>query len=242
MIKAETEGLKDVLKWLDDKQKDKVPDAAMKAVNTTANIARKAVYDEMRKVFDRPTPYTMRSVWIDYATKERLSADVYIKDEGGKGVAPVKYLWPEVYGGRRNQKGFERLLSSEGYIQSDEFLMPWKVKKDQYGNVTGGTIQKILSGLRAQKDDYQNSPAQGGDYRGTRKRRRVVRTYYIDEWYKKNKGITIIWEHDAKSGRRTPLFVSQKRATYKRRLRFNEVVQQTVGRVLVTEFLRALGD
>lgn len=237
MIKAETEGLKDVLKWLDDKQKDKVPDAAMKAVNATAKLAQKAVQEEMKKVFDRPTPYTLRSVWIEKAIKERLSAEVYIFNEwAGKGTSPIKYLWPEVEGGRRDQKPFEKLLSNIGVIGKNQFLMPWKARLNQYGNVSPGVIQQVLSGLQAGRDASQDSPLPGEGYKGTRANRTVAKRYFTT----KNFGNVVIWEVSEKTGKRTPLFVSTNRATYKRRLRFAEIVNNISDRCLVTEFIRAL--
>ena len=236
-MKIEETGLKETLKWLSDKEKTHVPAAAMKAVNATANIAREAVYDEMRKVFDRPTPYTMRSVWINKAVKERLSAEVYIFNEWvGKGTSPIKFLWPEVEGGRRNQKPFETLLSNAGIIGKNQFLMPWKAPLNQYGNVTPGTIQKVLSGLQAGRDATQDSPLPGDGYKGTRANRKVAKRYFTT----KDFGNVVIWEINESTKKRVPLFVSTNRATYKRRLRFVEIVNETVDRFLVTEFLRAL--
>ena len=239
-ITINTSEIKDLIRYLDEKQRVKIPETTAKAINSTSNQARQKIYAEMRRVFDRPTPYTLRSVWINYATKEKLFSEIYINNEAAKGNAPIKFLWAETEGGKRQQKGIERLMTAAGYMRSDEYLLPWKAKKDQYGNVSAGTIQRILSGLQAQSDDYQNSPGKGGDYKGTRKGRRVARRYYIDDWYRQHKGMLIIWQHDTRSNRRVPLFVSNKGVKYRRRLRFKEIVQETTERVLVTEFIRGL--
>ncbi|MBN2400818.1 MAG: hypothetical protein JXN64_00315 [Spirochaetes bacterium] len=223
-ITIKIEGLEDILKGLDPKL---ASDAVRSTTNKLIFKARENVISEMKSVFDRPTPWTLSSVFVQKATNENLSAFIFIKDQATKGTPPAKYLRFEIFGGNRRQKGFEKLLAKTGVIESGEYLIPYKVPLNQYGNVSPGVIQKVLSGLQAQNDPYQDSPVLGQAYKGTRRGRKVPRRYFSV----RRGGKTIIFEKQLDSsndGHVTPMFVSSSRALYKPRLRFFEVIKRTV--------------
>lgn len=120
------------------------------ALTRTALEVRDAVKTEMRAVFDRPTPYTMNSLFVRPATAQRLAADVYFKDDrAGSGTPATKYLLPQVEGGSRGAKGLEVALRAVGVLPAGWFVVPGAgARLDAYGNVSRGQIIQVLSQLR----------------------------------------------------------------------------------------------
>ena len=58
-----------------------VPFATALALTKTAKFVQQKIREEMPRVFDRPTRYTLNSTWVRAATKARLWAEVKIKDD-----------------------------------------------------------------------------------------------------------------------------------------------------------------
>lgn len=88
--------------------------ATSKALNLKAKEVKAEVRKEMPGVFDRPTLFTLNSVFMWLATKKYLSAEVCLKDFAPKGTPAVDYLVPQVYGGPRRKKRSERWLQCRG--------------------------------------------------------------------------------------------------------------------------------
>ena len=124
--------------------------AVATALTRTAVEIRKAVLDEMPVVFDRPTPYTMGSLYTKGATAASLQAETYFKDDrAGSGTPATKYLLPNVEGGARHTKRFERALQAVGALPAGWLTTPAAgARLDAYGNMVRGQIIQILSQLR----------------------------------------------------------------------------------------------
>ena len=160
MISVTFTGLRDRLLSLDRLEREQLPFAAALALTKTAEEIKKQLQAEMREVFDRPTRYTINSLFLEAATKDRMQARVWIKDrvQDGNGRPAVEWLAPEVYGGPRSERRSERLLNDAGVLPEGRYVVPGKgAKLDAYGNISRGTMQKIISGLGAQQDRLQNS-------------------------------------------------------------------------------------
>lgn len=126
------------------------------ALTKTAQDIQSGERQVMSQVFDRPTPFTLNALFVKPATKTDLTAVVGFKDPGGS-VPAWRYLGPEVEGGARKKKSFERALERAGILRSDEYAVPGKgVKLDQYGNLPGSTFTQILSQIQASADPTQN--------------------------------------------------------------------------------------
>lgn len=165
-------GVDEFVKSLESAQKDQVPFATMQTLNALAFQAREAWKVEAERSFDRPTPLTKNAALFKKATKTNLEAKVFVRDEAFKGNAPVKYLFAQVEGGDRRQKGFERWLAGVGILKQGQRAVPGRgAKLDQYGNIRGGELTKILSQLRASPDQYANQT----DTSRARRRRRKAR-------------------------------------------------------------------
>ena len=146
-----------------------IPYAASTALTRCAQRAQKVdLPAEMRRVFSNPTPYAINSLFVVAANKDTLSARVMVKNTAGRGVVPENFLFPEVAGGGRHEKGFEKALRYRGILKSGERAMPSAyIKKDKFGNVPGIAIQNILSALDSpdgSKARYSDHPTRGGRY------------------------------------------------------------------------------
>lgn len=128
-----------------------MPQATADALNWTIFNVRDAQRNEMASVFDRPTSFTLnRSNLVVRATPQRLVARTKIRDDQSSGVAPVRYLRPQVFGGDRSIKRFERALQARGLMPQGWFAMPGPgAKLDTFGNISRGQIMQILSVLGA---------------------------------------------------------------------------------------------
>lgn len=124
--------------------------AAMQVLNETAFEMRKALQNNMRSVFDNPTPYITNSVFVNRASKGNLNASVYLRYPGGKGIDPEKVLNAEVFGGQRRAKRAEVAFQRVGLLPTGWGMVPaQKAPRDAYGNVPGSFIVQLISYFQA---------------------------------------------------------------------------------------------
>lgn len=147
-------------KLLDSIKSRQVPFATAKALTLTAKEAQKDTYREFESKFDRPTPLTMRSLFIKPATKRDLTAEVFVKDRpiGGKNSkSTAEILRHQFGGGTRLVKRLEQMLRRQGFIDEDEFVVPGAAAKiDRYGNMSRGQLTQMLSQIGAGGSGYDN--------------------------------------------------------------------------------------
>jgi hypothetical protein len=146
-IRNTTGSIADVIASMRDVPARLVPYATSTALTRTALIAaNRDLPNAMRSDFSNPTPYTLNSLFVQPSTTETLSARVMVKDSAGRGVIPEKFLFPEVSGGGRNEKGFERALRLAGILKAGERVMPGRgVELDAFGNVPAALIRSVLA-------------------------------------------------------------------------------------------------
>lgn len=132
---------------------EQLPTATAQAINNTRERITKGERRVMTRVFDRPTPYTLRSFYATKATPTKLKSETGLRDWAPKGTPATRYIGPHVYGGPRNASKFEGLLRARGIIGRNQFVVPAKgVELDGYGNVKRGTYTRILSALGAHRE------------------------------------------------------------------------------------------
>lgn len=113
-----------------------------------AQRVKKGELKVMKDRLDRPTPTTLNSLFVKMATKGK-AAEVYFKDSWASGIPADTYLQQAVSGGVRPHKRFEKVLIARGLMRSSEYAVPTAPFMNQYGNVSRGTMLKVLSGLGA---------------------------------------------------------------------------------------------
>ena len=214
-----------------------VPFAMAKALTQTAIQAQTDIVQAMARVFDRPTPYTLNSTYIQPATKDRLESFVMLKDSAAKGTPAIKFLDPEVFGGERNAKRSERALQNMGALMSGSYAVPGAgVKLDQYGNITAGTMTKILSALQANPDYYQNVT--------NKSRKRAIAAGQKLEYFvgkSPTSDAVGVWERDGPNLHPILIFIDHA-PTYRERLNFYTIAKATYDRVYQRLFSDALAD
>lgn len=149
-MRVEMTGVETIQRVLDkvgEIGRKQVPFATATALNALAERVRSGEYAVMRQRFDRPTNYTLSSLFIRRASKSKLWAEVNIKDSAYKAAPAANWLNAEIVGGDRRQKRSERMLANKGL---GRYWAPAPgAVLDGYGNVGRGFILKMLSALRA---------------------------------------------------------------------------------------------
>lgn len=125
------------------REQDRVVRVQRRATYELAFRGVEAVKAEMRRVFDRPTPWVLNGMQVVPAPN---GATVEWKPGGGsKSIPAEKILRAQIEGGPRRLKRFERLIG----LPPNRIAVPGKwAELDAYGNIKAGQLVKILSELR----------------------------------------------------------------------------------------------
>lgn len=189
--------------------------AYAKALNDTGFEIRRAMQDEMRAVFDRPTDYILRSPFVRMATAARLSVTIEPTYMGGKGIDPQKILNAQTWGGRRRDKRSEVALKRAGILPAgyqaaipDEARGgPYPGSDDGKGNLRGPFLVQLISYFQAfGEQGYKANMSTKGYlrvHRGTKKQ--AGRRYFVA--YGKTRGgprITQKGEQDERTAHLAP--------------------------------------
>lgn len=151
--------------------RNQIPFIMSMATDNTARAVRKELYLEMRKVYDRPTPYVVPknidkpgrrgSLFLKPTNRKKkdFTAIVNVKDlQVGTTRPAIKFLRPTIFGVTRRVKGYEKALQARGILPKGMITRPGKdAPLDKYGNIRGGQLTQMLSYLQANRDSYQNT-------------------------------------------------------------------------------------
>lgn len=153
---------------------DDLPFACAYALTKAMGDAKVAEVTTMRAVFESPTRYTLNSLAVIPATKHDLRAELHVREFGG--TPAWKYLGPQIHGGGRRKKGFERALERAGVLRASEYAMPARgAPLDGNGNMKAGLITRILSDVGANPDPMSNTSAKAR----VRRRQRGKGTFFV---------------------------------------------------------------
>ncbi len=110
-----------------------VPFATARALTDVAKLAQAEVTGDLPKIFDRPSPFTMRGLSIQSATKTTLASAVFVKP------IQAQYLLHEEIGGTR--------LPSENTRKPEAtaLILPSKIDRNQFGNIPYGAVSRIIA-------------------------------------------------------------------------------------------------
>ncbi len=206
---------------------EQIPFATALALTRTAQAASAAVKQEMTRVFDRPTPFTLNSLRTSAATKTRLQAAVYMKDEAVKGTSTINAIGHQALGGQRAFKRSEGALRRLGMLANGENMVPGAAAQlDAYGNMSRGQIVQILSWLQAFGE--QGYRANMTAATRTRRARGTARTRGVGYYFKRDapgRGIYMRVNTGFGSAIK-PVLLFVRRAQYRKRLDMNAVVER----------------
>jgi hypothetical protein len=221
----------------------RIASAAATALTRTVQSAQGRIQQEMPRVFDRPTAWTQRALRIEPARRDKLSAAVFIKDRDAGDVAGEKsHLWPQIRGGARRSKPFEGRLRRQAWLGPDEYLAPARgAPLDAFGNVPASVVRQILSQLGAANaadgSGYDSNVKKGEKQSAQSKRRQLkAGTYFIP---RRGGGLPrgIYQRRLTGFGWATRMvFAIVSRPSYRPRLPFDAIVEQTRDRELQRHF------
>jgi hypothetical protein len=215
------EGIKETQKMLDDLARKQIPFATAKALNAIAKEVKAAEVQEMKKVFDRPTPFILNGMYIFPALKTRQVVEVGFKDKQAKSIAP------HIEGGDRPMKRSEILLGRRWWTPGAG------ARKNQYGNISSGQITQVLSVLKRSADPYQNITPR------SKRRNKKPRDYFMLKW-QKGKLRPGVWEKQKSGVKPILMFIDEPQ--YRGRFHFFKIAQAVVASKWKAIFNEALAQ
>ena len=127
--------------------------AAANALNDVGFDAKARLAQHAKRVFNNPKPLTVNAGLVyRKATPKNLDLLFGLKDktEVPKGNPPDMYLYNQIYGGNRTHKKVEMALIYARKMPPNCFFIPInKGVMDQYGQMKGGEVTRMLSQLSA---------------------------------------------------------------------------------------------
>ncbi|NVP54472.1 hypothetical protein [Mycoplana rhizolycopersici] len=220
---------------MSDVARKQMPYAAMLALNETAKGGRLAVQKEMDRVFDRPTPYAKRGVVYDRATRQNMRAAVVVTGDRTKGALPATaFLGPQIQGGRRTHKAFERQLIERGLMMRGEVAVPAeRTPLDRYGNTTQGFLNRVMADL---KIDYRGAGATRVRSDASLKRNKNYRSarYFVPK--RGGHMFPGVWQRSPKDDSVFPVMLFIRSEGYRVRLQLEAVVERHVAATIDDNF------
>jgi hypothetical protein len=139
-----------ILAQLTDLQKKHLPAAAIDAADRTGRYVYAALRSEMEQVFDRPTPWALGGLRYQMPSGSKPMVSIWLEEFGGMGIPAAQFLAAEITGSQRKHKRFEKALIAKGLMPAAAYAVPGRqAPLDQYGNVPGSFIVRMLADLQA---------------------------------------------------------------------------------------------
>ena len=212
------------------------------ALTGVAGDVMAAVRQQLPIAFDRPTPYTLDSLFVKPARADRLQAEAFFKDELGTsklGRPATKYLLPEVEGGPRSVKGFERALQLSGFLAPGHYAVPAAgARLDSFGNVSTGQIIQILSQLRVTLTAGHTRNMPFDARKQIAAQRRAGGRFFVVRVGEKGPAPGI-YQREFGGRNIAPVFVFVTRAQYRQRLDFYGIARRVSERSFPSQLDRA---
>ncbi|AEH79164.1 hypothetical protein CN068_32590 [Sinorhizobium meliloti] len=212
---------------LTDIERKQLPYAIMLTLNETAKGGRLEVQREMDRVFDRPTPYAKRGVVFDRASRQNLRAAVVVTGDRTKGGLPATaFLGPQIEGGMRTHKAFERQLVDRGLMQRNLVAVPAKrAPLDRYGNMTQGFLNRVMADLQI---DYRGAGATRTRTSSSLKRNKNYKSARFFVPRQPSHLYPGVYQRDPATNAIHPVILFVPQVSYRIRLRLREVVERYV--------------
>lgn len=216
------------------------------ALTRAAIDVRDEAKAEMRRVFDRPTPYTLDSVFVRPAKPDRLEAVVEIKDDRGVtngGTPATRYLLPQVHGGQRRLKRLEVALQAAGVLPQGWYVVPGAAARlDAYGNVSRGQVVQVLSQLRIQLVAGSSRNMSFDARKRIRAEQRAGGRYFVIKPGSRARAQPGVWQREWFVRGASPIFIFVNRAQYAPRFDFYGLAQRVAQERLPAQLQQAISE
>lgn len=174
---------------LNDGFAKQIPFLTAKTLTVLARDTQEHIKTRLPSVFDKPTLFTQRGVFMERAEKSALKATVYVPEsQPQSGKSQREYIRPGALGGSRSQKRTEMLLTRAGFLPAGWVSVPGSYFKggahlDGYGNIPGGIYKQIVNLLQIKKFDTKGAR---GVYTASQKR--IAKMGVADEFFGVGRG------------------------------------------------------
>lgn len=222
----------------------KVRGAIREALNRTAEWAETDVRREMRKVFDRPTPYTLRSLRVYPANTANLRAVLWFRQRETED--DESWAVAQIAGGLRRHKRMESRLRGAGLLPSGWMVVPGAAAPlDAYGNMSRGEISRILNVLGTFREaGFNKADVRTRERLAKGSRKQYGFVYWVNPVGSKRGSHLLPGVYRRVStpfgSSLKPLMIFIRTARYGRRLPFEAVVNRSTDRYFPVEFDKAL--
>lgn len=239
--------------------RDTLPKAAPYVAATMltglAGAVQRKITAELPKAFDRPTPYTQRSVFTKGANKTNLQAEVYFPQSmEQQGRSKREYIRPGAQGtSSRAQKRSEVLLVRMGVLPSGWVTVPGKFAManllDGYGNLKGQYYRQIIRNLQLKQGE--RGPARGISKAS---QARATRMGVDNEFFAVTPGSNRlakgggwlppgVYKREGKQGQTLRQYLKfVRKAAYRKRLDVETIARKEIAAQMNTEFNKAFGS
>ena len=133
----------DVRKWANALVENQLPYFKLRALNDLAFATREAGIASMKRTFKQPTPWTLKSLWVDKGTdKNNPGSRVWLNDYAGQ----QKVLQHHFIGGKRDPRRSEARWRRVFFMKPDQIWVPGPgAPLDAYGNVKNTFMVQLMS-------------------------------------------------------------------------------------------------
>ncbi|XVJ69877.1 MAG: hypothetical protein HEQ39_09640 [Rhizobacter sp.] len=202
-----------------------IPYAASTALTRTAQASQKKIVGLMPSLFDQPTRYTLNSTRIVPSTVQTLSARVAVKDQAGAGNTPENFLLPNVAGGQRKEKRYERAMRYAGVLLAGErTVLSRSAPRDASGNLPRSELSRIMALTGSRSVSKRRSKASvAGD-----------KAYFVGIV----SGQRGVWKRKGRSVEPILIF-TRKSPVYRKRFDFEGIARNEANSNFKAEFYRA---
>lgn len=142
MINLDIRNLPEIQRMLRNLADRQMPFAISSALNSTAFAVQKESRQRIEMTFDRPTPFVKSATRVEKATKQNLTAVVFIEPKRAQVLQ-----WHE-FGGNRGAQRLEVFLRGKGWLTSGWRAIPGdEMPRNSYGNPRQGVVTQIMNAL-----------------------------------------------------------------------------------------------
>lgn len=243
MLKIKVEGLDAARGLMQGLSSRRLNAALATALTRTAVSARQEIRAALPSIFDRPTPYTLNSLFVQPATAQRLEARVWFKDQADArgGTPATKYLLPQVQGGARGDKRFERALRANGQLPGGWKTVPAPGgRRDAWGNLSRAHVLEILTQLRA--GSSVRKAGKDVQRKQLAAQRRAGGQYFVVLPGARVKLKAGIYQRELLGRNITPVVWYVQEPRYRQRFNFDALAERATREELPRQFARAIDE
>lgn len=265
-VEIDASDLRRMAKDIEGFSQRRLNSALATALTKTAFLAKADLRTTMTQVFDRPTPWTLKSIWVETATSNAnaagvinmpvagdtyntsskatssayMSASVRIKDDLAGGGAAT-YMHPHIDAGKRLPKGLEVQLRAAGVLPAGYWAVPGQgAKLDRFGNMSNQQIIRVLSQLRITLlSGFTRNMSLGAARARAAQRKAGGRFFVMPIGSKVQPGI---YQREFYGTNITPVLIFVSSVSYRRRLDFYGTVRRSAETHLGAQVERALNE